>query len=328
MDDQEQPRKQGQAGGGGSLVTVVVALVANALIAVAKSVAAALTGSASMVAEAAHSWADTGNEIALLVAERRGSRPRDVARPRGYGRSAYLWSLVAAFGLFTAGSVVSLWHGGTVLWADLQGEAETEAPAYTLNYVVLAVAFLLEGASFLQALRQVRRESRRWHLRPLAFVYRTSDPTLRAVFLEDSSALVGLLLAGAGVAAHQATGDPVWDALGSIAVGLLLGVVALFLIRRNMDYLLGESVPAALRERLQGLVADHPSVARVTYLHLEYVGPRRVFLVAAVDLVGDEPEPVVARRLRALEADLERDLLIEDAVLTLAAPEEASLPPA
>jgi cation diffusion facilitator family transporter len=308
--------------GGESLVTVLVALAANALIAVAKSVAAAITGSASMVAEAAHSWADTGNEVALLAAERRGGRPRDDARPLGYGRAAYLWSLVAAFGLFTAGSVLSLWHGATSLWASLQGTAEAEAPAYTLNYIVLGVAFVLEGISFLQALRQVRRESARWHLRPLSFVYRTSDPTLRAVFLEDSSALIGLVLAAGGVLAHQLTGDPLWDALGSIAVGVLLGVVALFLIRRNMDYLLGEGVPPALRTWLLDEVRGHREVARVTYLHLEYVGPRRVFMVAAVDLVGDAPEPEVARRLRALEAELERSPMVEEAVLTLATTDE------
>ncbi|MDT9592259.1 cation diffusion facilitator family transporter [Nocardioides zeae] len=306
----------------GSLVTVLVALAANALVAVAKSVAAALTGSASMVAEAAHSWADTGNEVALLAAERRGSRPRDDAHPRGYGRASYLWSLVAAFGLFVAGSVVALWHGGTQLWDELHDTAVPEAPAYTLNYVVLGVAFLLEGFSFLQATRQVRRESRRWHLRPLAFVYRTSDPTLRAVVLEDSSALVGLALAGAGVLAHQLTGDPVYDALGSIAVGLLLGVVALFLIRRNMDYLLGEGVPPRVHDELVRRLSAHPAVDRLTYLHVEFVGPRRIFLVAAVDLTGDDDEPVLARRLRALEAELEQADLVEDAVLTLSAPEE------
>lgn len=308
-----------------SLLTVIVALTANGLIAVAKSAAAAITGSASMVAEAAHSWADTGNEVALLVAERRGSRIRDESHPRGYGRNAYLWSLVAAFGLFVAGSVVALWHGGTSLWDHLHGAEEADPPAYTLNYIVLAIAFVLEGTSFLQALRQVRRESRRWHVRPLAFVYRTSDPTLRAVFLEDSSALVGLTLAGTGIVLHQVSGDPVYDALGSLAVGALLGVVALFLIRRNMDYLLGEGVPPYVRTELVAAIRDHPAVAKLTYLHVEYVGPRRVFLVAAVDLTGDDPEPVLARRLRRLEADLEQSPLIEDAVLTLAEPDAPAL---
>src|SRR3954465_11474678 len=122
-----------------SLVTVLVALAANGLLAVAKSVAAGLTGSAAMVAEAAHSWADAGNEVFLLVAERSGSRPRGDEHPRGYGRATYAWSMVAAFGLFTAGAVVSVWHGVSQL------TAEGEETSYLVNYVVLAIALVLEG---------------------------------------------------------------------------------------------------------------------------------------------------------------------------------------
>ncbi len=307
------------------MLTVLVALVANALIAVAKSVAAALTGSASMVAEAAHSWADTGNEVALVIAERRGSRPRDRSHPRGYGRATYFWSLIAAFGLFIAGSVVSLWHGGSQLWDELTGHGSTEEPEYLINYIVLGFSFLLEGTSFLQAWRQVRSQAARYHLRPLQFANRTSDSTLRAVFFEDSSALIGLAFATTGIALHEITGDAIWDALGSIAIGLLLGRVALFLISRNMDYLLGDAVVPGVREQFVAKVLAHPEVQRLTYLHIEFVGPRRVFLVAAVDLTGNDRETDLARRLRRLEAELETDELIEDAVLTLSAPEETEI---
>ena len=300
---------------------MLVALVANGLLAVAKSVAAALTGSAAMVAEAAHSWSDTGNEVFLLVAERTGSRPRDDAHPRGYGRSTYIWSLVAAFGLFSAGAVVSIWHGIT----ELLGEpGET---SYVVNYVVLAIAFVLEGTSFLQAQRQVRGRARSFGLHPLRFVARTSDPTLRAVYFEDSAALLGLVLAGVGIGLHQLTGRHEFDAAGSIAVGLLLAVVAVFLMRRNMDYLLGEGDSAELRSTVLGRILEHPDVDRVTYLHLEFVGPQRLFVVAAVDLTGDDPEPDLAVRLRKVETDIERHENIEDAVLTLALPADASLSP-
>ncbi|MDN5894471.1 MAG: cation diffusion facilitator family transporter [Nocardioides sp.] len=305
--------------GGNSLVTVVVALVANALVALAKSVAALLTGSASMVAEAAHSWADTGNEVFLLFAERASARARDETHPRGYGRAAYVWSLVAAFGLFGAGSVVSVWHGIT----QLSGEAEETR--YLVNYIVLAIAFVLEGTSLLQATRQVVGQARAWRMRPLKFVDRTSDSTLRAVFMEDSAALAGLLLAAGGIALHQATGNPVWDALGSIAVGLLLGVVAIFLMRRNMDYLLGEEISPELEERVLDTLRRRPEINRVSYLHVEYVGPHRFFIVAAVDLTGDDRETDLAIRLRGLEADLEREEMIEDAVLTLSVPSEPTL---
>ncbi|CAN5482954.1 cation transporter [soil metagenome] len=315
------PAAASQSAGGESLLTVVVALVANGLLAVAKTVAALLTGSAAMVAEAAHSWSDTGNEIFLLVAERAGSRPRDEEHPRGYGRATYTWSLVAAFGLFSAGAVVSVWHGITQLGAE-----EADA-SFTVNYVVLAVAFLLEGTSFVQAARQVRGAANRFGLHPWRYVTRTSNPTLRAVFFEDSSALLGILIAAAGIGLHQLTGDPVWDAIGSIGVGLLLAAVAVFLMRRNMDYLLGESIDPTTRGRVLERLLAHPEIERITYLHVEYVGPQRLFVVAAVDLVGDDTEDHLALRFRKVEADIEREPLIEDAVLTLAPPDEPDLLP-
>lgn len=308
-----------EGGGGDSVLTVLVALVANGLIALAKSVAGALTGSASMVAEAAHSWADTGNEVFLLLAERRGARPRDAEHPRGYGRATYVWSLVAAFGLFSAGSVVSIWHGIT----ELTGESEEAS--FTINYIVLGIAFVLEGISFVQASRQVRGQARSWGLHPLHFVSRTSNPTLRAVFFEDFSALTGLLLAAAGVGLHQLTGNDVYDAIGSIAVGVLLGFVAVFLMRRNMDYLIGEQLSPDLRARVLGALLAHEDIDRVTYLHVEYVGPSKLFVVAAVDLTGDDAESTLAGRLRRLEHQLETEDMIVDAVLTLSTPEERAL---
>ena len=160
-----------------------------------------------------------------------------------------------------------MWHGVTELVAE-PGRA-----SYTTNYVVLGLAVLFEGLSFVQASRQVRGKARRFGLAPLRFVARTSDPTLRAVFFEDSAALLGLLLAGAGIGLHQATGRHEFDALGSIAVGLLLAGVAIFLMRRNMDYLLGEGDSAELRSAVLSHILEHPDIDRVTYLHLEFVGP-------------------------------------------------------
>ncbi len=307
--------------GGESLLTVVVALVANTLLAVAKSVAAVLTGSAAMVAEAAHSWADAGNEVFLLIAERKGSRPRDEEHPRGYGRATYAWSMIAAFGLFTAGAVVSIWHGITQL------TAESEETSFLVNYVVLGVAFLLEGTSFIQASRQVHGASQRLAMHPLRYVAQTSNPTLRAVFFEDFSALVGILIATVGIGLHQLTGNAIFDALGSIAIGVLLALVAIFLIRRNMDYLLGEAPTPEMRSRVITRLLEHPQIERLTYLHLEYVGPQRVFVVAAVDLVGDDTEAHLAVRLRQVEVDIEQHPLVEDAVLTLSLPDRPSLTP-
>ncbi|MGY2876899.1 cation diffusion facilitator family transporter [Marmoricola sp. URHA0025 HA25] len=305
---------------GSGLLTVVVALAANTLVATAKTAAAVLTGSASMVAESAHSWADTGNELFLLAAERRGGRPADAGHPRGHGRETYVWSMFAAVGLLVAGGALSIWHGVSQLLAG--GEADSR---FAVNWVVLAAAFVFEGISFTQAARQAHGRGRRLGLRPLSYVFRTSDATLRAVFLEDLAALGGLVIAGLGIGLHQLTGNAAWDALGAIAVGLLLGTVAIFLIVRNHDFLVGETIPQTLWNETLGRLLDHPQIDRVTYLHIEYVGPMRFFVVAAVDLVGNEDEASVAVRLRRLEAEIEALEPVADAVLTLSVPDERSL---
>src|SRR5512133_3347570 len=162
-----------------SLLTVLVAFLANLLIAIAKSVAAAITASASMLAEAAHSWADAGNEIFLLIADRRSDRHRDSGHPMGFGREAYVLSMFADFGLFTAGAVVSIWHGVQQL---IEPE---EASNYLVAYVVLAIAFVLEGLSFIQAMTQARRLAAERRRSVPDLVLNTSNPTLRAVFAED-----------------------------------------------------------------------------------------------------------------------------------------------
>ncbi|MFC8921059.1 cation diffusion facilitator family transporter [Cellulosimicrobium sp. NPDC057127] len=305
--------------GGASTLTVLVAFVANALVAVAKTGAALVTGSASMLAEAVHSWADTGNEVFLLVADRRSRRPADATHPLGHGREAYVWSMFAAIGLFAVGAGVSITHG-------IQELVHPEpAGDYGVAYVVLAVAFVLEGVSFLQARRQVRAEARRAQRDTLQHVLVTSDPTLRAVFAEDAAALVGLVIGGAGVLAHQLTGSPVPDAIGSILVGVVLAVVSLVLVDRNRRFLVGEAAQPRTRDAALRAIAAMPQVARVTYLRLEYVGPRALYLVASVDLTGDETEAAVARRLDELEREVTRSPLVAGAVFTVSTPEEPSL---
>ena len=194
-----------------------------------------------------------------------------------------------------------------------------------MAYVVLAVAFVLEGVSFVQASTQARRQAAQRGQRDLDYVLNTSNPTLRAVFAEDAAALVGILIAAAGVALHQITGSAVPDAVGSILVGALLAAVAVFLIDRNRRFLVGEPVRPEVRARVLHGLLDREDVDRVTYLHLEYVGPGRMYLVAAVDMVGDDVEHSVAVRLRSVERELEQHENVEEAVLTLATPDEASI---
>jgi cation diffusion facilitator family transporter len=295
-------------------ITVVLAFTANVLVALAKSTAAVLTGSASMVAESAHSWADTGNEVFLLVADRRSRRRPDQTHPLGYGREAYVWSMFAAVGLFVAGAAVSIVHGVQELSSD-----EDES-SFTIAYVVLGISFVLEGISFLQAFRQVRGQAGELDHSVLRHALDTSDPTLRAVFAEDSAALVGIVIAATGIGLHQLTGSPVFDAIGSILVGVLLAVVAFVLIDRNRRFLVGMEVAPSIRDYVRGRIDAMAGVSSVGYLHVEFVGPRRVFIVASVDLVGDESESTVADRLRSLERQLEEDDEVVEAVLTVSRP--------
>ena len=272
-----------------------------------------------MLAEAVHSWSDTGNEVFLLIANRRSARPADPQRPLGYGREAYVWSLLAAVGLFVVGASVSIWHGVS----ELIGGEQADGRDYALAYAVLAISFVLEGISFSQAVRQLRAEANRLDRDLLTHAVETSDPTVRAVFAEDAAALIGIVIATAGIALHELTGVAAWDAVGSILVGVLLGVVAVLLIDRNRRFLTGEPGSADLREGAIARLRQLPGVASVRYLRLEFIGPKQLFLVASVDLTGDDAESSVARRLRRLEHEVETFPFVVDAVLTVSEPDEA-----
>src|SRR4051794_20794194 len=163
------PETKGGESGGESTTTVIVAFFANLAISIAKTVVAFITGSASMMAESAHSWADTGNQILLFIADKRSKRSPDPTHPYGYGREAYVWSMLAALGLFTAGAVVSVWHGATMLF-----ETGSDDASYRWAYIVLGISFVFEGISFSQAFRQTRGEARRYDREILDHALRTS----------------------------------------------------------------------------------------------------------------------------------------------------------
>ena len=300
-----------------STKTVAVAFGSNLVVAVAKTVAGFLSGSVSMAAEAAHSWADTGNQGLLMVANRRSSRPADHQHPLGYGREAYVWSLLAAVGLFVVGGTVSVWRGVSEL---LDGRPPAEH--YLIAYIVLAIALVMEGISLAQAVRQLRSTAHSMNREVLAYAMQTSDPTLRAVFAEDSAALIGIVIALSGIGLHELTGEVAWDAAGSILVGLLLIVVAVILIDRNRAFLTGEAGGPLLRDAVVSRIEELPEVDSVRFIRLEFIGPRQLFVVASVDLEGDHSESRLAHTLRDLERRLEQNPHIVDVVLTIAEPSE------
>ena len=315
------PIAAGAPAGGESGLTVVIAFAANLLIAVAKTAAAVMTGAASMLAEAAHSWADAGNEIFLLIAQRRAAREPDDSHPLGYGREIYIWSLFAAIGLFAVGAGVSITHGVQELISPEPAEN------FIIAYVVLGVSFVLEGVSFFQANRQLRAAAERIDRDVWTHLMRTSDPTVRAVFLEDAAALIGILIAVVGIAAHEITGSTVPDAIASILVGVLLAVVSVLLIDRNRRFLVGEVADVKVWNAALAELEAQPEVERVTELRLSLVGAGKVFLSGAVDLVGNADERTAALHLAALERRLVKNPYVVLALISLSSPDDESLVP-
>ena len=263
-----------------SLTTVLVAFGVNVLVSVAVSVAAVVTGSASIPAEAAHSWADAatrcswGADCQLAVLP-----PGRFVASAGHGREAYVWSLFAG-----AGAVRQSVRRCRSRTASRSSSGRDGPSDFVVGYVVLAISFVLEGVSLLRRCR-IRNEAESLHRDVLEHVL-PPDPTLRAVFAEDSAALVGLVIAAVGLAGHQMTGSAIPDAIGSILIGVLSAVVAIVLINRNRWFLIGQEVDPPVRAATLQALLDALEVARVTYLRLEIVGPRMVYIIGDVDLTG------------------------------------------
>jgi cation diffusion facilitator family transporter len=274
--------------GSGSALTVVVAGLANLIIAVAKGVGAAISGSAAMFSEAVHSLADTVTEVLLLIAVRRGEKGPDRAHPFGHGREFYLWALLASMATFVAGAGVSITEG---IQKIVNGEHDGDP---LISYIVLVVAFLVEGVSLLRAISQVRESASRWRVRPDTFLRLTTDTAVKAVTFEDSAALVGLVLAGAGLAATEGTGSAVWDGLASILIGLLLVVVAVSLARSNMKLLVGQSGPPGLEQTLRRELESMPAVEAVPSFVTSVLGPERLLIAARVQFAPYVPAEQIA----------------------------------
>jgi cation diffusion facilitator family transporter len=268
-------------GAGESVTTVIVAGAANLAIAIAKTVAGVLSGSAAMLSEAAHSFADTTTEVLLYIALRRGDRPADDRHPFGYGKESFVWAFLAALFTFVAGAGFSITHGVNTIRS---GE---ESGSFLVSYIVLAVSFVLEGISFLRTIRQIRGEADRWRTTGRRFLRLTPDTTVKAVFLEDSAALIGLLLAATGVGLTQVTGDEMWDGLSSIGIGVLLLVVVGVLTRSNISLLVGQAVPARLHREIAEEILGLPAVMAVPTLLTMQLGLSDVLVAAKVDFADN-----------------------------------------
>jgi cation diffusion facilitator family transporter len=294
-------RRAGGDAGSESAGTVLLAGAVNLVIAGAKLVGGLISHSSAMLAEAAHSLADTVTEVLLFVALKRGSQPPDKRHPFGYGRETYVWAFLASLATFLIGAGFSIFQGVTTV---LRGEEQGDPLA---SYVVLAVSFVLESVSLRKAVRQVRASARKWRVTPGEYLAGTTDTTVKAVAFEDSAALVGLVLAAVGVLLEQLTGDPLWDGVAAIVIGLLLMLVAGVLARANVSLLIGQSVSPRLEAELRQEIAALDRVVDVPLLISTVIGPGQLLVAAKVDFddeasaaeierVADEAERRLVRR--------------------------------
>jgi cation diffusion facilitator family transporter len=256
--------------------TILIALMANVIIAIAKLVSGLISGSTALLAEAAHSLADASNEVLLGISLRRASAPADDLHPLGHGRERFLWAFLAAIASFLIGGCFSI---AIAIRQLAHGEMVKNA---TAAWIVLAVAFIGDGISLVQSLRQARKEAAERGWKVWFHLLRSSDPTVRAVVVEDGAALIGVVIAAVGLllSHHLHSGRP--DAIASLLIGLLMAATAFALGRPLADFLVGKSLPPALLEELRRVIDSDDAVEEIVSIQAVYVGPEEVIVAAKV----------------------------------------------
>ena len=291
----------------GSKKAIFAAFLANLGIAIAKVAAAIVTGSASMLAEAIHSFADTGNQGLLFLGGRRAAKPADEHHQFGYGAERFFWAFVVALVLFTLGALFSLYEG----YDKLTNPHSVDSPV--VAFVVLGVAVVLEGLSLRTAVREANehRKGRPW----LTFIRLTKNPELPVVLLEDTGAIAGLVLALSGLTLAVLTDEPRFDAVGSLAIGVLLAVIAIVLAVEMKSLLIGESAVSATEHQIHNTFATSPEVRSVIHMRTLQIGREVVLLAAKLDFaVGDVQ--ALATAIDAVEARI-REVCEEVTVIYL-----------
>ena len=286
----------------GSKRAIVAAFFANLGIAVAKVIGFLFTGAASMLAEAIHSFVDTANQGLLLLGSRLAERKATQDHPFGYGRERYFWSFIVAMVLFTLGSVFAIYEG----ISKLLHPHELVSPEWAIGILVVAIG--LESVSFRVAIREsnrARRELSWWE-----FIQHSKIPELPVVLLEDLGALVGLVFALAGVGLAIVTGDPRFDAAGSIAIGVLLGVIAAVLAREMRSLLLGEAAHPHVRNQLIAVIEGAQTVRRVIHMRTQHLGPDELLVGVKVEFDPGLSIEALAEAINALESQLRADIPI------------------
>ncbi|MCU1593976.1 MAG: hypothetical protein JWO12_1368 [Frankiales bacterium] len=278
----------------GGATAIVAALGANLAIAVSKLVGFLITGSSSMAAEAVHSFADSGNQVLLLVGGRRAKRDADERHPFGYGRDRYFYAFVVALVLFSLGSLFAVYEGVE----KIRHPHELETPSVAIGILVFAI--LAESFSFRTAISEAlpAKGSTSW----AQYIRHAKSPELPVVLLEDLAALIGLVLALAGVGLALVTDAPVWDGIGTLSIGLLLGVVAVVLAVEMKGLLIGESAAAPAVVAIREALVDGATVLRVIHLKTMHLGPEELLVAAKIAMPAGMALPDIARAIDDAEA--------------------------
>lgn len=286
-------------GTGESRKTVGIAIGANAAIAIAKLIGGLASGSSAMLAEAGHSLADTTNQLFMLLSLHLASRGATEERPFGQGAQRYLWTFLAAVGMFVAGAFFAVGYGVYELLAGGEG-----AGSAGVAWGVLALSAVAEAISWTRALRQTRGEARAAGLPLLAHLRESRDPNVKMVLLEDSAALLGLVLAALGLGLREITGRPAWDAGASIVIGLLLVAVAVAIARDSSAFLIG--APATRRERrqIEDVIRGFDEVHDVVELLTLVLGPGALLVAARIDLA----DGIGADRIERVSSEIDHRL--------------------
>ena len=282
----------------GGRFVLYAALAANLGIAAAKFVAAALSGSSAMLTEGFHSTVDSINQLLMLYGRRAAARPPDHKHPFGYGRELYFWSFVVAILIFATGAGLSVYEGVR----HIRYPAPLEDA--TLNYVVLGISLVLEGGSFVTAIREFAREKgdRGWR----KAVRHSKDPTAVIVLFEDMAAMFGLAVAAVGVFLAHATGDPAWDGAASILIGAALAVVAFVLARQSKRLLIGEPADPALGDAIRAALVARKEVTGVQEVLTIHIAPEVVYVSTSVDFEDEVAVGEIERVIAETEAELRR----------------------
>jgi cation diffusion facilitator family transporter len=281
----------------GSKRVILAALAGNTLISITKFVAALITGSSAMLSEGIHSIVDTGNQGLLLYGIARSRRPADEAFPFGYGKEIYFWSFIVAILIFALGGGVSIYEG----IKHLQHPAPIANPL--VNYIVLGLAILFEGAAWLFAFREFSRAKGKWGY--VEAVQRAKDPSIFVVLFEDTAAILGLLVALAGITLAQLTGNYLFDGIASIIIGLILVGTAVWLAYETKGLLIGESANQAVVKSIRELAEDNEAVECVNETLTMHMGPDFILLNMSVDfrdgITADELERTIGDMDRAIK---------------------------